>query len=491
MVRRAGILLHLTSLPGAGDLGSDAYHFVDCLVRAGQNIWQVLPVGPPGPSDSPYAARSAFAGDPLLVSLERLAERGWLDESDAAPPPQANPHSRDARAMRKYKEPRFREAFQRFMLHDGEARLARFETGRPWLREYAVFTALRELSGEPWWLWSDRFRDPEGAPSYPGTALADEVQYHCFLQYCFEEQWRALRQYANQRGIEFWGDVPIFVDRDSADHWANQRLYKLDKDRNPTVVSGVPPDAFSDTGQRWGNPVYDWAANRADGYRWWIDRFRRTFDLFDAVRVDHFRGFESYWEIPAGEKTAVKGRWVAGPGKELFDRLAEALGRVPIIVEDLGIITDEVRALRDSLGYPGMAVLQFAFGGDENNPYLPERQVQNQVVYTGTHDNDTTLGWWAAAGEEEREYAKGKLDSDGTNILDDMIGAAYASVADTAIIPMQDVLALGSEARMNFPGKVHDNWRWRFTWDQLSENRLEWLAGLANESHRATPGAAK
>lgn len=490
MIRRAGILAHPTSLPGGGDLGPDAYRFVDILERAGQRLWQMLPVSPPGPSDSPYAARSAFAGDPLLVSLERLVERGWLDDDEASVPPQADPHRRDSRAIRKHKEPRFREAFHRFMLRDGESSLARFEAARPWLREYATFTALRELSGEPWWMWADRFREPAGAPTYPGTALWDEVQYHCFLQYCFEDQWRALRQYANQRGIELWGDVPIFVDRDSADHWANQHLYKLDKQRNPTVVSGVPPDIFSETGQRWGNPVYDWPANRADGYRWWVERFRRTFDLFDSVRVDHFRGFEAYWEIPAGEETAIKGEWVPGPGNELFDRLAEALGNVPIIVEDLGIITDEVRALRDNLGYPGMAVLQFAFGGDEKNPYLPERHIQNQVVYTGTHDNDTTLGWWDSAGEPEREYAKAKLGSDGKHILDDMIGAAYRSIADTAIIPMQDVLELGSEARMNFPGTTSGNWKWRFTWDQLMEERLDWLRGLAERTGRLGDGGA-
>ena len=478
------MLLHVSSLPGTGDLGSEAYRFVDFLVEAGQRIWQVLPVGPIGPFDSPYMARSAFAGDPLLVSLEPLAARGWLDERDARAAPQANPHRRDTGATWEHKEPRLREAFQRFMVTGGEDRLARFEAGRPWLREYALFAAMRRLSDEPWWLWPERFQDPSGATAYPGTALGDEVQFHEFLQYCFEDQWRALRAYANGRGIAIWGDLPIFVDRDSADHWANQHLYKLDARRDPTVVSGVPPDAFSETGQRWGNPVYDWQANRADGYRWWIERLRRTFDLFDCVRIDHFRGFESYWEIPAEEETAVNGAWVPGPGRELFDRMAEAIGSLPIVVEDLGLITDDVRALRDELGYPGMAVLQFAFGGDEQNPYLPERHIANQVVYTGTHDNDTTLGWWNSAEEPERQFALKKLGSDGANILDDMIRAALGSVAETAIIPMQDVLCLGSEARMNFPGTLEGNWNWRFTWEQVPEGRAAWLAGLAAETGR-------
>ena len=478
------MLLHVSSLPGTGDLGSEAYRFVDFLVEAGQRIWQVLPVGPIGPFDSPYMARSAFAGDPLLVSLEPLAARGWLDERDARAAPQANPHRRDTGATWEHKEPRLREAFQRFMVTGGEDRLARFEAGRPWLREYALFAVMRRLRDEPWWLWPERFQDPSGATAYPGTALGDEVQFHEFLQYCFEDQWRALRAYANGRGIAIWGDLPIFVDRDSADHWANQHLYKLDARRDPTVVSGVPPDAFSETGQRWGNPVYDWQANRADGYRWWIERLRRTFDLFDCVRIDHFRGFESYWEIPAEEETAVNGAWVPGPGRELFDRMAEAIGSLPIVVEDLGLITDDVRALRDELGYPGMAVLQFAFGGDEQNPYLPERHIANQVVYTGTHDNDTTLGWWNSAEEPERQFALKKLGSDGANILDDMIRAALGSVAETAIIPMQDVLCLGSEARMNFPGTLEGNWNWRFTWEQVPEGRAAWLAGLAAETGR-------
>lgn len=445
----------------------------------------MLPVGPPGPGDSPYAARSAFAGDPLLVSLEGIAKRGWLDEENATPPPQKDLHVRDSAGDWVHKEPRFREAFHRFMLTDGDVLLARFEAGRPWLREYATFAALRELSEEPWWEWGERFREPAGVPVYAGTALENEVQFHEFIQYCFDEQWHSLRRYANRKGVELLGDVPIFVDRDSADHWANQGLYKLDAYRNPTVVSGVPPDLFSDTGQRWGNPVYDWAANRADGYRWWVDRFRRTFDMFDAVRVDHFRGFESYWEIPADEETAIPGQWVPGPGQELFDRLKEAIGTLPIIVEDLGIITDEVRALRDVLGYPGMAVLQFAFGGDPDNPYLPQNHIVHQVVFTGTHDNDTTLGWWETRPEWERENVRRELGTAGAGIVDDMIRAAYASVAETAIIPMQDVLRLDGGSRMNYPGKMEGNWCWRFSWDQLAEGRGEWLAALAAEHGRA------
>lgn len=482
--RTCGILLHPTSLPGEGGLGPEAYHFVDFLADSGCGIWQMLPPSPVGPGDSPYAARSAFAIEPLLISLELLANDGLLDpRSDFTPLP-ADPHRHNFELLRRHREPLLRSAFAAFDSPQAVATLAAFAVSHDWLRGYVTFAALRELSGTPWWEWPDRYHNLEEVPALEGSALADEVRYQLFLQWCAERQWHALREYATGRGVALYGDVPIFVDLDSADVWTNQRLFKLDARGNPEVVAGVPPDAFSETGQRWGNPHYNWAAIREDGYAWWIDRMRRTFSLFDAVRIDHFRGFESAWEIPAAAETAVVGHWEPGPGRSLFDALAGALGPLPIIVEDLGLITPAVRALRDELGYPGMAVLQFAFGDNDANPYLPHNQVANQVVFTGTHDNDTTLGWYEHAPESERDHVRRYLSVSGDDIVNDLVRSAYHSVAETALIPMQDVLELGSAARMNVPGASEGNWGWRFTWDQLAAGRSAWLSNLAAESGR-------
>ncbi|GIW13879.1 MAG: 4-alpha-glucanotransferase [Tepidiforma sp.] len=483
--RVAGILLHPTSLPHPGALGEPALRFLDLLAAAGARAWQMLPVVPPGPFDSPYAGRSAFAGDDRLIDLEWLAGRGWLDPREAMLEPCGEANRVDFHALRAARLPRLRSAFERFIAGGGSAALDAFSAAHPWLDDYALFEAVRELTGQPWWQWPPQFRVyPPDRPA-PGTALAEEVQFQRFLQFVFDTQWQELREAARARGVLLIGDMPIFVDRDSADHWARRHLFLLDEAGNPAVVAGVPPDAFSDTGQRWGNPLYDWDAMRAEGYAWWVARFRRMLELFDAIRVDHFRGFVAAWHIPAAEPTAVNGRWVPGPGRELFDVLERELGRLPIIVEDLGIITDDVRALRDELGYPGMAVLQFAFGGDPNNPYLPRNQRENQVVYTGTHDNDTTLGWWSTLSEWERDNVRRELGIDGANIVDDMVRTAYESVAETAIIPMQDVLRLGSEHRMNFPGRAEGNWRWRFAWEQVQPDRLAWLAELAGRTGRA------
>ena len=473
----------------AGDLGEDAYRFVDFLVEAGQSIWQMLPVGPPGPRNSPYAARSAFAGDPLLLSMAALADDGYLDR--VPPPPLSSGSGQvDFEARRAYKEPLLRAAFERFVEHGRLEELPAFEATRPWLHTYAVFSALRDARGEPWWLWDQHLRTPSGVEVPPGSPFAAEVAYFKFLQLCFTRQWESLRDHAHARGIRLWGDLPIFVDRDSADVWANQHLYKLDEHGNPTVVSGVPPDAFSETGQRWGNPVYDWHAMEQDGYRWWIDRLRTTFERFDAVRIDHFRGFESAWEIPAHEETAMHGQWVPGPGDGLFAALEAALGELPILVEDLGIITDEGRALRDRLGYPGMAVLQFAFEGGENNPYLPRNQVENSVVFTGTHDNDTTLGWWESLPESHRHVVRTELGIDGTDIVDDLVRTAYRSVGRTVLIPMQDVLKLDGAARMNRPAVLDGNWGWRFDWEQVPPGRAAWLRALVEATDRTPAGGA-
>lgn len=481
----AGILLHPTSLPGPGGLGREAFGFVDFLVNSGCTIWQMLPPGPVGPGNSPYAARSAFACEPMLISLEKLADDGLIDARMDFAPPDGNSHRLDFEAMRLHREPLLRAAFKEFKAAGGDRHLETLANGNDWLRPYCTFAALRELSKEPWWLWPERYHDLHRVPAGEGTALADEIRYQEFLQWCVERQWTALHDYARQRGVQLYGDVPIFVDLDSADVWANQREFKLDEHGRPAVVAGVPPDAFSETGQRWGNPHYNWDAMKSEGYTWWTQRMARTFSLFDGARIDHFRGFESAWEIPADEDTAITGRWAPGPGRDLFDALSGKLGRLPIIVEDLGLITKAVRDLRDELGYPGMAVLQFAFGDDEKNPYLPHNMISNEVVFTGTHDNDTTLGWYRTAPEWERDHVRRYLGVDGEHIVDDLIACAYNCVAETALIPMQDVLQLPSEARMNVPGQSEGNWSWRFTWDQLEPGRSEWLAQLARDTGRS------
>jgi 4-alpha-glucanotransferase len=482
--RLAGILLHPTSLPHPGTLGGPALRFLDLLQAAGARAWQMLPVCPVDFFDSPYAGRSAFAGDDRLIDLDWLAGRGWLTPAEAALPRSGTTNRVDFAALRAARQPLLRRAFERCRAAGCQPQLEAFAAQHPWLEDYALFEALRELSGQPWWEWPAPFRGYPPPRPVPGSALAEEVELQRFLQYVFDLQWHEFRAAARARGVLLIGDVPIFVDRDSADHWAHRSLFLLDDNGDPAVVAGVPPDAFSDTGQRWGNPLYDWDAMRADGYRWWIARLRRVLDLFDAVRVDHFRGFVAAWHIPADEPTAINGHWVPGPGRELFDALEAALGRLPIVVEDLGIITDDVRALRDELGYPGMAVLQFAFGGDPNNPYLPIHHRQNQVVYTGTHDNDTTLGWWQSLPEPERENVRRELGIDGSTIVDDLIRVAMESVAETAIIPMQDLLALGGEHRMNYPGRAEGNWVWRFAWEQIEAARLEFFAGLAAQHGR-------
>lgn len=483
--RRAGVLLHPTSLPGTAGLGPEAYHFVDFLKDAGQTAWQILPVGPAGPGNSPYASRSAFAGDPMLLSLEEFRERGWLTGSDELPDVPGGSDRIDFAARAALREPLLRRAFARFLEEGGEAQLESFRAACSWLSSYTAFAALRSTLGASWWQWPPEFRLAAGVRETGLTgALANEVRYQEFLQLSFARQWAFLKSYANERGVQIIGDIPIFVDLDSADVWANPQLFKLDSGASPLVIAGVPPDAFSVTGQRWGNPVYDWAHARMSGYQWWAARLSRTFEMVDAVRLDHFRGFEAAWEIPGGELTAANGAWSPGPGRELFDSLEARFGKLPIIVEDLGVITPAVRALRDGLGYPGMAVLQFAFGDDWRNPYLPHNHVRALVAYTGTHDNDTTLGWFRSIGDLERANVLSYLGRDGSDIVSDLVRLVYESVADTAIVPMQDVLQLGSEARMNRPGEPEGNWAWRFQWDQVHPARVAWLRDLAERCGR-------
>ncbi len=487
--RASGILLHPTAFPGpgTGDLGEPAFRFVDWLVAAEQSLWQVLPLVAVNEGGSPYNALSAFAGNPLLISPAELALHGLLDPADAAPPA-LDRGGIDFPAVLRWKDDVVRAA-QR-ILHDDDELAADFAAYRaeeaPWLDDYALFRALRDAHGGACWTaWPVPLRDRHpNALEQARHDLVDEVERHAYAQYLFDLQWAAVRRHARRRGVRIVGDVPIFVAHDSADVWAHPELFTLDGEGQPTVVSGVPPDYFSATGQRWGNPLYRWDALACTGYRWWIGRFRRTLEMVDVVRIDHFRGFESYWEVPAGEATALHGRWMPGPGRALFDAVRAELGALPVVAEDLGLITDEVEALRDALELPGMRVLQFAFGGDDPaNPHLPRNYVHNAVAYTGTHDNDTALGWYADAdGETRRQLAE--VAGDGPEMNWRMIEAVLRSRAGWAIVPLQDVLGLGGQARMNTPGVADGNWAWRLDEDDLTPEAAQRLAGLVRASGR-------
>ncbi|MGI9047818.1 MAG: 4-alpha-glucanotransferase [Rubrobacteraceae bacterium] len=474
--RAAGILLHPTSLPGwfgAGDLGCEAFEFVRFLEKAGQRIWQVLPLGPTGGGDSPYSAVSAFAGNPLLVSTERLVEEGLLDPDL----PESQPGLVEYATATAVKMGQLREAYGR--AEPGEGFDDFRERHGYWLDDYALYAALKtKMDGVPWNRWETglREREPE-ALARARRGLAEEIRFHEYFQYLFFQDWERVRKEAGARGVEVVGDLPIFVSHDSADVWANQRLFHLDGRGEPTVVAGVPPDYFSETGQLWGNPLYDWGRMREEGYRWWVERIRMALTLYDTVRIDHFRGFEAYWEVPTGEKTAAGGRWVKGPGREVFDALAARLGELPIIAEDLGEITAEVEELRDTLSLPGMKVLQFAFSSPDN-PHLPHNyEGGNWVVYTGTHDNDTTAGWWASAAPEERSFTRRYLGKEYV-IVWDLVRLAYSSTAARAIVPMQDLLGLGTETRMNTPGTVSGNWTWRLDGAALTDELAVRLRNL-------------
>jgi len=467
--RASGILLHPTSLPGShgiGSLGVEAYAFVDFLAAAGQSIWQILPLGPTGYGDSPYSALSAFAGNPLLVCLERLVEAGDLDAADLAgvtlPEGKAHfgfVHGFKGRLLQKAAR-RFRET----TTDERQPAFAEFCARQAyWLNDYTIFRALRQQFDEqPWNRWPGEIRRREEAVlRHWGERLSEHIYLEKYAQFVFFEQWFALKEYANNRGVRIFGDIPIFVAFDSADVWANSRLFHLDAEGNPTRVAGVPPDYFSKTGQRWGNPLYRWEQMAADGFSWWLARFRWNLAQTDLVRIDHFRGFEACWVIPAEEETAVNGIWEAVPGADLFQALADSLGEAPIVAEDLGVITPEVEALRDRFGFPGMKILQFAFDADADNPYLPHNFQRNCVVYSGTHDNDTSAGWWQSRDRKERDAVHAYLGNGGREIAWDLIRLAMASVADLCIFPLQDVLGLDSEARLNTPGRADGNWTWR------------------------------
>ncbi len=487
--RASGVLLHPSSLPGphgSGDLGSAAYEFVDWLANARQSLWQVLPLGRLGPGHSPYMSPSAFAGNPLLIDLAELQQRGWLDGDALAAPPAADPRRIDFATMTPWRMQRLAQAAAAFADRASATERAEFDDfcaqQHDWLDDDALFMALTEAHhGAAWPDWDPALarRDPQ-ALAAAARRHKSRLDFWRFCQWSFHRQWSTLKAHANRRGVRIIGDVPIFVAHGSADVWAHQRLFELDADGRPSVVAGVPPDYFSATGQRWGNPLYRWTEHARQGHAWWIARLRHALAQADIVRIDHFRGFAAHWEIPASQTTAVHGRWVPGPGAALFDALGAALGALPIIAEDLGHMTPDVEALRRQLKLPGMRVLQFAFQGDASNPYLPHNFDHDTVVYTGTHDNDTTVGWWAGAGDAERHYARAYLGTDGHDIAWALIRAAFSSVADTAIAPLQDVLVLPGDCRMNLPGQGAGWWSWRFEWRQFQPWHSQ---RLADKSH--------
>ncbi len=484
--RGSGLLLHPTSLPGPfgiGDLGPAAYAWVDTLVRAGQKWWQVLPLGPTGYGDSPYQCFSAFAGNPYLVSPESLVQDGLISASDLAD--LRFPEDRvDFGPVIQFKVSLLQRAWERFRAGAAAALKPELETFRDesaaWLDDFALFMALKdEHGGASWLTWEAPLVQREPAALDAARArLADGVRQHEFRQFLFFKAWRALKAHANTQGVRLIGDIPIFVSSDSADVWAHPEIFQLDANRQPVAVAGVPPDYFSKTGQLWGNPLYDWDALKANGYDWWVQRFQATLQQVDLVRLDHFRGFEAYWRIPAGMPTAEVGEWTPGPGAEFLTSIQDVLGGLPLIAEDLGVITPAVEALRDGFHLPGMKILQFAFGGATEDRFLPHTYEHNCVVYTGTHDNDTALGWYAAAVEAERDLFRRYVARDGSDVSWDFIRLAWSSVADLAMAPLQDVLSLGTEARMNLPGRPSGNWAWRFRAGAVTPALVARLADL-------------
>ncbi len=505
MERLSGILLHITSLPcrfGVGDLGEGALEFLDFLKLAGQGIWQFLPLAPtsPGLDNSPYTSPSAFAGNPLFISPQRLFEQGLITRQELNEVPDFSEYLVEYERVIPFKEKLFRRAYSRWKTELPDRSFEAFCQEASWLEDFALYQALKASHGNrPWYEWPRSLANrKKQALEEALRSLEDEIAYWKFLQYLFHQQWRIIRQAARERSILLFGDIPIYVALDSADVWANQSFFELDPETlRPVNVAGVPPDYFSATGQRWGNPLYRW---ERDGrpheqlYQWWRARFRRLKELVDIVRIDHFRGFEAYWSIPAREKTAVKGRWIKGPGKRFFELTRSSWKGLKIVAEDLGTITPEVTRLREELGFPGMKVLQFAFDSDEHNPYLPHNfKSTNFVVYTGTHDNDTTLGWYMDPGVSERSKARARryANSDGSRIHWDFLRMAMSTVADIAIIPMQDLLGFGSDCRMNRPSTSKGNWRWRlaprFVTRDLAARLLDetrFYARLASTSKR-------
>lgn len=490
--RRSGILLHPSSLPGRrglGDFGAEAFRFINFLAAAGQTVWQVLPLGPTHDGGSPYQCLSIHAGNPRLISLDRLAEVGWLpagEVNEAEIEDEARAYAADgvwSRALHGFSgraDDAARGAFAAFLAAE-----------RDWLGDYALFVALRaEFGHAAWTEWPVPLRDRDAAALEAARERhRGVIERVCFQQFLFYHQWRAVKAYANDRGVLLFGDMPIFVAHDSVDVWVDRRLFNLDRSGRPVTVAGVPPDYFSATGQRWGNPHYRWDVMARDGYRWWIRRIESHLAMLDLVRIDHFRGFEAFWEIPADSADAIDGRWMDGPREPLFDALLAHFGTLPFVAEDLGMITPEVYALRDRYGLPGMKILQFAFDGTADNPYLPHNHRPAAVVYTGTHDNDTTLGWFQGLAPQTRGYVEEYLGRPGEPMPWPLIRSAMASTAAMAVFPMQDVLALDGAHRMNVPGTTEGNWRWRFGWSQVPADLAARLAHMVRLYGRDGPGS--
>jgi 4-alpha-glucanotransferase len=495
--RTSGILLHPTSFPGPygiGDLGSQARQFIDFLAVSGQRLWQILPLGPTDYGNSPYMSFSSAAGNPLLISLDVLVSEGLLSSDELQGRPNFNPDFIDFEQVESWKMPLLQKAAFQFKDSAPPLKQNAFDNfcaaKAHWLDDYALFMALHKTQPEGMWnAWPIPLRDrqPE-ALAQARQDLADEIYCQKFWQFEFFRQWSALKQYANQNHIQIFGDIPIYVSLNSSDVWANPELFQLDADKQPIFVAGVPPDYFAQTGQRWGNPLYDWKHLEATDFAWWVNRFKDCLELVDLIRIDHFRGFDSYWAIPAEEETAVKGVWLYGPGEKLFNAVRDALGSLPIIAEDLGDIDQAVLDLRDQFEFPGMKILHFAFGSDGGNPYLPYNTNHNCVIYTGTHDNNTTVGWYEAANDYEKDRVYrylGGISRDGVSW--DLIRLAMSSVANQAVVPLQDVCSLGANARMNTPGTAENNWRWRYRAEALREEYGDRLREMAEIYGRYAP----
>ncbi len=491
--RAAGLLLHPTSLPGRfgiGDLGPEADRFLDWARNAGQSWWQVLPLGPPGGHNAPYSCLSAFAGNPLLISPELLFQQGWLERTDLDVVPSVSVEHVDFAAVKPWKAAVLRRSWEYFQSRAGAAdrrRLERFEQApeNAWLDDWALFTALRRRrAGAGWWQWEPALKQREPAALEAARrAEGDEIAFQHYLQWQFFSQWHRIRERAHRCGIRILGDLPIYVAWDSAEVWANPQLFDLDGEGHPRAVAGVPPDDFSDTGQLWGNPLYRWQRMAADGYAWWTARLAANLRACDRLRLDHFRGFAGYWSVPAGDETAEHGAWIDGPGLALFDAWREALGDLPLVAEDLGVITPEVEELRRAAGLPGIKVLQFAFG-EADSDHLPHRLERRCVVYTGTHDNDTTAGWYHDLDRRTRRRVRRYTGAGRRRIHRALIRLAYTSVAELAIVPVQDVLGLSTEARMNKPAVAEGNWAWRLSPGALDADAANRLRSLAEVSGR-------
>lgn len=482
--RASGIILHPTSLPspdGIGDLGPEAFRWVDFLHRSGCQLWQVLPLGPTGYGDSPYQCFSAFAGNPYLISATALLDQGLLSKTDLADRPQFPLEKVDYGPVIDWKMTLLRRCFKNFRSGFDSSLQTEFETfkhtHKGWLESFAIFMAIKDQQGGVSWSeWPEalRKRDPKTLKLFI-KEHQEAIEFQTFLQFIFYRQWDTLRDYAHEKGIRIIGDIPIFVAYDSADVWVHKNLFYLDEKGLPEVVAGVPPDYFSETGQLWGNPLYNWDVHKDNGYQWWLQRMQSVLNQVDIVRLDHFRGFEAYWEVPYGNETAVDGRWVKGPGEDFFRVVKDKLGELPIIAEDLGVITEPVKQMRDAFNLPGMRILQFAFASDPDDDFLPHNYPVNCVAYTGTHDNNTTRGWYQAAPEREQDFCRRYLARSGQDISWSMIRVLWRSTAAWVIAPMQDFLSLGDWARMNFPGTASGNWSWRMHPDSLSEGLTDRL----------------